>query len=125
MIKLIKSLLLTTLLASASLTASEKTFLPICSATKAKKLLRKIPPEEKRDKVKHCQMSCMLTLRCPSIDVYTFGLMKEFYDLFTKGDADTKDIRANRIGIRFVTRGVSTSDEQCYEACANFNWYTQ
>jgi hypothetical protein len=120
--KLIKILLLSVLLASTSLVATEKTFLPICSSAKAKKLLRKIPAEEKRDKVKHCQMSCMLTLRCPSIDVYTFGLMKEFYDLFTPGDADTKDIRANRIGIRFVTRGGTTTDEQCYEVCANFSW---
>jgi hypothetical protein len=119
---LINIFFLSCFLVSTSLFATEKTFLPICSAPKAKKLLKKIPAEEKRDKVKHCHMSCMLTLRCPSIDVYTFGLMKEFADLFTPGDADTKDIRANRIGIRFVTRGYSTTDEQCYEACANFNW---
>jgi len=117
-----KIVLLILVLALTNLYAQENNFLPLCSMSKAKKLLQKIPAEEKRDKVKHCHMSCMLTLRCPAIDVYTFGLMKEFYDLFGPGDADQRDIKANRIGISFVTRDNVKSDDQCYEACANFNW---
>lgn len=69
------------------------------------------------DKYKHCAMSCVLTLQCGRIEAGTVGVLKEIADLFTPGNADLKDLRADNAGISLVTRRYAENARECYVAC--------
>ncbi len=72
------------------------------------------------DKNMHCSTSCILTLKCYSTDVFAIGIAKEIMDLFTPGDYDINDIRANLKGIRFATSGTARDKRDCYERCLHY-----
>lgn len=69
------------------------------------------------DKNMHCSTSCMLTLRCSSKHVLAIGYMKEFRDIFTKGNPDHNDIMANRTGISIAVHKRAIDDKECMEQC--------
>jgi len=67
------------------------------------------------DKLKHCSLSCMIAKRCLSAETSLLGLLKEFSDLFTDGNAEWADIKANYRGIK-ISRKVQTVSE-CIDQC--------
>lgn len=68
-----------------------------------------------RDKFKHCTLSCYLSLRCPSTEVWNLGLAKEFVDVFGPGNAEMADLEADMKGIIYSYE-VDT-DKGCVNAC--------
>lgn len=109
----ITALLLTTNLFANEV--SEENFL--CSAFYVKPLVAKVNAPNARDKFKHCSVSCMLTLRCGTLDAYSAGLLKELLDMMGMGNPETADIRANKAGISFAKNREATNDEECMELC--------
>lgn len=69
------------------------------------------------DKFKHCAVSCLLTLRCPWIDVAQAGILKEFADILGAGNPEIGDLKANRDGIMLVLNGNSKTDDECIHQC--------
>ncbi|TDP55201.1 hypothetical protein C8D79_0246 [Bacteriovorax stolpii] len=113
MLKLISLLLL--LNSSASFANEEENF--VCSAFYVKPLVAKVNAPNARDKFKHCSVSCMLTLRCGTLDAYSAGLLKELLDMMGMGNPETADIRANVAGITFAKKKEATNDEECMDLC--------
>nr|BDT29432.1 hypothetical protein BHI3_28980 [Bacteriovorax sp. HI3] len=113
MLKLISLLLL--LNSAPSFANEEENF--ICSAFYVKPLVAKVNAPNARDKFKHCSVSCMLTLRCGTLDAYSAGLLKELLDMMGMGNPETADIRANVAGITFAKNKEATNDEECMSLC--------
>ncbi len=109
--------LLFTLLSSPShLFSGEQNQRFVCAKKKGKELLKtynKYPFSS--DKSKHCAFSCMLSLECGEIQAYLLGLAKEFHDSLGYGDADAKDLAANKVGLNFA-KAVST-EAACLSEC--------
>jgi len=73
-----------------------------------------------RDKNKHCAISCMLTLRCNSVEVFEVGVIKEIIDFFGPGNMEFEDIKADYDGInigRNLYFSNQISDELCFHHC--------
>jgi hypothetical protein len=51
------------------------------------------------DKRAHCLASAGIALRCSVMEAYVAGAGKEISDLFTGGDAEWADWRADRVGV--------------------------
>ena len=107
--------LLTFLNFSQSYASEEENF--ICSAFFVKSLSVKVNTPDVSDKYKHCSVSCMLTLRCGSLDTYSAGLLKELLDMMGMGNPEMNDIRANVTGIKLVKEKQVSNDEECMNAC--------
>lgn len=88
-----------------------------CSAFYVKELAAKVNTPDANDKFKHCSVSCMLTLRCGSIDAYSAGLLKELLDMMGMGNPESADIRANLAGISFAKNKEAKSDDECMGLC--------
>ncbi len=59
------------------------------------------------DKRAHCLAAGTIALHCSVSEAYIAGYGKEFSDLFTGGDAEWADIRADKAGIRCARAGRS------------------
>ncbi|MDH4467055.1 MAG: hypothetical protein QE271_03285 [Bacteriovoracaceae bacterium] len=73
-----------------------------------------------RDKNRHCAISCMLTLRCNSVDVFQAGVLKEIYDIFGPGDFELNDLAADTQGILFGNKiffSKAGGDDECFNLC--------
>lgn len=93
----------------------------LCSALVAPMAI-KVVKDVQYDKAKHCAVSCILNLYCPTAEVVSVGLIKEIADLLGMGEPDLKDIKANNIGISFSTLGMSKNPSECVELCREYDW---
>lgn len=89
----------------------------LCKRSYIKTIVAASKAHTGNDKNMHCSTSCMLTLRCHSSSVITLGYLKEFQDIFTPGDADWNDIKADIVGINMVLHKRSGNDRECFEQC--------
>ena len=65
----------------------------------------------------------MLTLRCNAIEVFEAGVIKEIIDIFGPGNAETKDLTANSVGIKLgleLYYSNQASDDLCMEKCKEY-----
>jgi len=109
-------LLLIALFLFSSLSALAKPA-AICSYIYAKKVIPIAEAHSTNDKNRHCTVSCMLTLRCPSADVMMAGALKEIKDLFGPGTADVEDLVADAVGVDLALFRVARTDKQCLKKC--------
>ncbi len=72
------------------------------------------------DKLKHCSVTCMLTLRCGAADALELGLLKELKDLFGEGNAEWADLEANQTGAYQASIGRARTDNQCISRCRDY-----
>ena len=108
------------LMVMSSSFANEK--VALCSIFHANSVKAKLIQNNNNDKYKHCAVSCMLALRCGAIDSLNIGILKEVWDMFTPGDADIKDIKADMIGIEFYLNKMAVSDKECNQRCIEYDW---
>jgi hypothetical protein len=103
------------LLVSSNVKAQDKF---ICSSFYAKSKAEKVRHYPgSRDKFKHCSVSCMLTLKCGSLDSFSIGVIKEIFDLLGMGTAEVDDIKANMEGINLAKKKIATDDDECMIEC--------
>lgn len=101
--------------------AKEAKTIPVCSLYYAKTVKAKLLKSD-NDKYKHCAVSCMLANRCGSLDAFSIGALKEVWDLFTPGDADIKDLKADLIGVNFSWHKIAVNDKECNQRCIEYDW---
>jgi hypothetical protein len=89
----------------------------ICAKKAIQKYRSSIDQPHFYDKFKHCTFSCVLALKCGTAQAWAAGALKELQDIFTPGNADWKDMRANQIGIQFVTLGQAADAWGCQQKC--------
>lgn len=116
-----KYLILIILISSFSLSAKAEKNMAFCSLWYGSEVKKIAEGHGDYDKFKHCAVSCLLTLRCPWIDVAEAGILKEFSDLLGYGNAEIADLRANRDGILFVLEGNAKTDDQCITSCQSIH----
>jgi len=121
---LLISILLSTFNAFASNSKKEESQLvfPICSLYYVKTVKKKLLPEVKNDKYKHCAVSCMLANRCGAIDALEIGIYKELWDLVSPGNAQWLDIKADMVGISLSQSKSAINDYECNTQCKNKDW---
>lgn len=95
---------------------SQKIIGLMCAYKEASKYIDVVNQSD-NDKFKHCSLSCIATRECGSFAALQLGLLKEFWDILTPGDASIEDMRANKAGIRIGK--LSNSIEECYFKCLN------
>jgi hypothetical protein len=87
-----------------------------CMAAVVKdKLPAKVP-----DKRAHCLAAGLIARYCGRGEAYIAGMGKEIRDLFTGGDAEWADWRADRIGIRCA---LQSADDDALAACCAARGY--
>lgn len=69
------------------------------------------------DKYKHCAVSCMLTLRCPSFEVFEVGIIKELVDTVGPGNAEFADLQADYQGVELASTYKAKLDSECIREC--------
>ena len=78
------------------------------------------------DKIKHCALSCIISVGCSPQGATIAGFAKEFMDAFDKkkGNSDIKDIEANMVGINYANKELSPilmnpswKNERCMDHC--------
>ncbi len=89
----------------------------LCSMRHAHKVISIAEKHSGYDKNRHCAVSCMLALRCNNREVMLIGYLKEFKDLFGKGNAETNDVVADRYGIDLVSHQRARKDRECLVQC--------
>ena len=67
------------------------------------------------DKFLHCTICCELTKKCNLSYAVLSGLLKEFLDIFTAGDASWEDLWANDVGATFGLQG-----RTCTTSCKDY-----
>lgn len=70
-------------------------------------------PPQLPDKRAHCLASAGIASRCSVIEAYLAGAGKEVSDLFTGGDAEWADWRADRVGIACANQYRIDAIAQC------------
>lgn len=88
-----------------------------CAYKWAKKVLPEVENEPFGDKFKHCAVSCMIGLHCTQIQTLNIGVMKEIWDIFTPGDSDLADLRADIIGIKLSGQKDVEDHADCIWEC--------
>lgn len=111
---MIRIVLILSLLFSFSAQAEKKA---ICSLYYAKEVRKIVESSGHFDKFKHCGVSCLLTLRCPSVDVLQIGIFKELADIVGPGNAEWLDLEADYKGVRLVTSKKAKNDQECLSQC--------
>lgn len=89
----------------------------ICSYFHAKTVVPIAKAHSTNDKNRHCTVSCMLTLKCPAVDVLAAGTIKEVQDIFGSGNAEVADLEADIIGIEIARSRAATTNDQCLATC--------
>jgi len=89
----------------------------LCSIYHSKKILEIAKQHSAYDKNRHCTVSCMLTLKCPSPDVLMAGVLKEVQDVFGPGNAEVEDLKADALGISFARDELSLNNQECLNTC--------
>lgn len=89
----------------------------ICSLYHAKRVIALASSHSTYDKNRHCSVSCMLALKCVDAEVMMIGYLKEFEDVFTPGDCDVQDLKADAFGISLSAKGAATTDKECLSQC--------
>jgi hypothetical protein len=112
-----KLLSLLCLFSSFVVLAEEKQAIPICSMLYASSVKKIVEANGTFDKFKHCSVSCMLTLRCPAIDVLEIGILKELADVVGPGNAEMDDLRADYAGVDLVVSKKARTDRNCMDQC--------
>jgi hypothetical protein len=74
----------------------------------------KLPPDLPDDEA-HCMASGLITRYCSIPESYLAGLGKELRDLIGPGDAEWRDLTADRAGIRCARH--ADSDEALITCC--------
>lgn len=82
-----------------------------------KKLVEQIAT---KDKFKHCDLSCRITLDCGAIGAWMIGNLKEFADVFGPGEADVRDLVANNRGISIGRSRYTKTYGDCDLGCDRF-----
>ena len=72
-------------------------------------------PTQLPDKRAHCLAAGLIARYCSIGEAYMAGAGKEFRDLFTGGDAEWADWRADRVGIRCAFH--SADDSALAQCC--------
>ncbi len=115
-----KTLLLTLILLISSLQVNAETphqcvlmyLIPLKQITE-----KKVGPDGADDKLKHCALSCMLSIHCPTPEVAVVGITKEIVDIFGPGNAEYADLQADYKGIEiYITNKVQKYDD-CVRLC--------
>lgn len=91
----------------------------ICSYVFSSKAIKNVE-KIKYDKLKHCAVTCMLTLRCGASDALQLGVLKEIKDLFGYGNAEWADLEANQTGAYLGTIRRARSDQECITRCKDY-----
>jgi hypothetical protein len=99
---------------SLNLYSSEKVL--ICPLFYLNSVQKKVESSGQYDKFKHCGVSCLLTLRCPSTDVFELGVLKEIIDIAGPGNAELADLEADLKGIKIAHKKKMT-DSKCLIEC--------
>ncbi len=89
----------------------------ICSMYYASDVKKIVEASGQFDKFKHCGVSCLLALRCPSADVLQIGILKELADVFGPGNAEWDDLEADYAGVKLVTSKKAKTDKECLSQC--------
>ena len=89
----------------------------ICSLYYASDVKKIVESSGHFDKFKHCGVSCLLALRCPSADVLSIGILKELADTVGPGNAEWDDLEADYAGVRLVTSKKARTDKECLSLC--------
>jgi hypothetical protein len=69
------------------------------------------------DKFKHCAVSCVLGFQCGIVSTTKMGIFKEILDLFTPGNSDIEDLKANKYGIDLVLKHNVRDQKTCDQKC--------
>jgi len=112
-----KLLLFLSLFVCFAVQAEEKQAVPICSMYYASAVKKIAEANGKFDKFKHCSVSCMLTLRCPAVDVLEIGILKELADVVGPGNAEMADLRADYAGVDLAVSKKAKTDQTCMDKC--------
>jgi hypothetical protein len=89
----------------------------ICSLLNLKRVKAIATTHSTYDKNRHCSVSCMLTVKCPAVEVMSVGVLKEIQDMFGEGTPDINDIKADAFGINLVLSQAARTDSQCLSQC--------
>jgi hypothetical protein len=77
--------------------------------------IKNLPPHLP-DKQAHCRASALIASHCSIPEAYLAGVTKEWLDLFSLGDAEWGDLRADWAGIHCARTG--HTDEEAAQCCA-------
>lgn len=89
----------------------------VCSLLNLKRVKAIAINHSRFDKNRHCSVSCMLTLKCPALEVLSVGVIKEIKDLLGPGTPDINDIKADAFGVDLVLSQAARNDTQCLSQC--------
>ncbi len=109
--------------ASAKDFICKKTFIKTVKnsvVARASELSREHHSDTVNDKFMHCSVSCQLTFQCYGTHVLALGLGKEIWDVFTPGDADVRDLKADILGIDLNESGRARNNEECFTQCESY-----
>lgn len=81
-----------------------------------KAVLREKLPANLADKRAHCLASGLIARYCSVPEAYLAGIGKEARDLFTGGDVEWADWRADRVGVGCARR---SGDDETLTACCD------
>jgi hypothetical protein len=109
------SVLLLTMLAACVHSSQRPPRLAHSTLACARTVVAQKVPRHVRDKVAHCRAAGFIARYCSVPEAYLAGAGKEVLDLFSNGDAEWADWRADRVGIQ-CDRG-ATSDEAIAACC--------
>ena len=109
--------MLISIFSSTTLFAKEELIIcPLFHASSVKKI---VEASGQYDKFKHCGGSCILTLRCPAVDVMELGILKELADMVGPGNAEMADLKADYIGVALAVKGKAKTEKTCLAQCHN------
>lgn len=111
-------LLLSLVLLASTTAASAQEKISPCAWRTARAFSEELNKSELSDKIKHCFVTCLVTIECSRFSARTLGWAKEFADLLGMGQAEIADLAANELGIDLALKGRATSAPECRSACA-------
>jgi hypothetical protein len=89
-----------------------------CLQTKGLPMYSKLKTMPLRDKTMHCTLSCFLAIKCGRMESFGAGVAKEIWDMFTPGDMEWADLKADWKGIDMARFSEARNFNQCLEKCS-------
>jgi hypothetical protein len=89
----------------------------VCLMNNAQSTHNDYSSRNENDKFKHCGLSCVLAYKCGIKSSASLGILKEILDLFTPGDSDIEDLKANKYGIDLVLKHNVRDQKTCDQKC--------